>query len=103
MAIVIARTRSRRIHDAVRSLRNRTPVPQYHRPPDLVRGAEVVRLELDLPQLIQAQIAQWESGARKDFGPKDAAELLWSLPAALHLNGAPSAVAHLVQPKPGSV
>jgi hypothetical protein len=57
------------------------------RPPDSRRGAEIIHLELTLPQIIAEQIELWETGVREPVYPNEAATLLWSLPVAEYLDG----------------
>ena len=57
------------------------------RPPDPDRGASLVHFELTLPDVIAVQVRLWETGARPAVSPREAAGLLWSVPAAQHLDG----------------
>jgi hypothetical protein len=57
------------------------------RPPDTDRGVSLVHLGLNVPSVITAQLNLWEVGSRGPVDPREAASLLWSTPAAQHLDG----------------
>ncbi|MDP4511738.1 hypothetical protein [Nonomuraea turcica] len=57
------------------------------RPPDRARGNGVVHLELTLPAAVAAQLALDDASQRPRLTPREAARLLWSSPAAAHLDG----------------
>lgn len=61
------------------------------RAPDKTRGIDIPHLTLALPGAIQSQVAAWEAGGRGAVDPREAANILWTTPAAAHLTGATNA------------
>lgn len=58
-----------------------------NREPDPDRGEGIKHFELSLPIPIMHQIGEWEKGDRAELRPREAAEMLWETPTALHLDG----------------
>lgn len=54
---------------------------------DSDRGKDIKHLELSLPSHIKDEIGKWESGERPELDPREAAEMLWSVKTASHLDG----------------
>lgn len=61
------------------------------RPPDPDRGSSVVHLHLTLTDVVAAQVRLWHTGGRGPVEPREAAELLWTVPVAQYVDGRPDA------------
>ncbi len=61
------------------------------RPPDTERGTGIVHLDVVLPDVVANEVERAEQGARAPLEPKQAAQLLWSAPAAAYVVGRPDA------------
>lgn len=57
------------------------------REPDPERGKGIKHLELSLPSHIEDEIERWENGKRPELDPREAAQMLWSVKTASHLDG----------------
>ena len=60
-----------------------------NRPTDPDRGAGVTHLHLTLPAAIASEVGAAELGSRAPLDPREAARILWSVPAAAFLDGRP--------------
>jgi hypothetical protein len=58
-----------------------------NRPPDPIRGAGLIHVEVSIPTIIANEIEASEAGTRTPVSPKEAATLLWSTPTASYING----------------
>lgn len=64
---------------------------QVNRAPDLQRGASITHIGIPLPTDVQRQYDRWQQGERDPVLPDEAAQLLWSTPAAAFLTGSDDA------------